>query len=216
MNWAALQDLSRLSTAVILGLFLLHVCAFGVLLIWAARERRRIADVLFDFTRGVAGQSLLSNVSAADQTDAFLADIGDIVQQPPGSPARIQLADRICILDERRGYLRSGLFPTAYNVARTMIEAYPLLGVLGTILAIGSALQKADATVQDIVARFGDAIWSTGAGLTAGIVLLFINGFVEPGFNRLIETRRTVRETVAVAKRELMLTTPATAAGADA
>jgi len=47
------------------------------------------------------------------------------------------------------------------NTARTMIEAYPLSGVLGTVLAIGSALQ-ADAALQAtsgvnlVMERFGD------------------------------------------------------------
>ena len=205
MGRELLDDLSGVSAIAIAGMFGLHVFAFLVLWLWAGRDRRQIKDALFDFTRGLTGQSVLPSASAADQTDAFLADIGDVLQQPPGSPARSELATRLKILDERRGYLRSGLFPTAYNVARTMIEAYPLLGVLGTILAIGAVQQGANAGVQDIVARFGDAIWSTGVGLSAGILLMFINGVLEPGFQRLIETRAVVRDTVAVAKRELTL-----------
>ena len=200
-----LDGLSGLTTAVIVGLFSLHVLALLGLAIWAAGDRRKLARSLANFVGSIPGRSLSTNISPADQTDALLADIGDVVRQPPGSPARDELAQRFRILDEDKSYLRSGAFPTLYNVARTMIEAYPLLGVLGTILAIGAALRKADAGVQDIVARFGDAIWSTGAGLAAGIALLLLNGFLEPGFERLIETRRAVRETVAVAKRELLL-----------
>ena len=210
-----LDNLSGLSTAVIAGLFTLHVCGFVALWLWSVADRRRLARSLAKFTNNVPGRSLSTNVAPADQIDAFLADIGDVVRQPAGSPARGELTQRLTILDEDRFYLRSGLFPTLYNVARTMIEAYPLLGVLGTILAIGSALRTADAGVQEIVARFGEAIWSTGAGLAAGILLLFLNGFLEPGFERLIESRQSVRETIALAKRELLLAPGPAAADAS-
>lgn len=200
-----IRDLSSLSTLVIAGLFVLHLLAFFVLWLWSLRDRRRIRMTLFHFTKGLSSQSLTGESTGADQIDSFIADIGDVLHSPSRAADREALHARIQILDERRSYLQSGLFPTASNVARTMIEAYPLLGVLGTILAIGAALQGADVSVQDIVARFGDAIWSTGAGLTAGIILLFVNGVLEPGFQRLIESRQTVRETVAKAKRELAL-----------
>jgi biopolymer transport protein ExbB/TolQ len=90
-----------------------------------------------------------------------------------------------------------------------MIEAYPLAGVLGTILAIGAALNSPDpetaSSVGAIVQRFGEAIWSTFAGLSAAIVLMFINGILEPPFSRLSENRLHVRETVARVKRELSI-----------
>ena len=90
-----------------------------------------------------------------------------------------------------------------------MIEAYPLAGVLGTILAIGAALQggneNAQKTVANIVRNFGDSVWATFAGLVAAIVLMFINSLVETRFRRLSENRQQVRETVARAKRELSL-----------
>lgn len=91
-----------------------------------------------------------------------------------------------------------------------MIEAYPLSGVLGTVLAIGSALQtdasgQSASTVNVVMERFGDSIWSTFAGLFAAIVLMFINSILEVRFNRLTDSRRHVREMVARAKRELGL-----------
>ena len=121
------------------------------------------------------------------------------------------------ILDERRDYLQSMRFETVWNVARTMIEAYPLAGVLGTILAIGSALAADDqASVSVIVTRFGDAIWSTFAGLTAAIVLMLIGSWVEPGFARLAENRLNVREIAAKAKRELSVDEASTGQRANA
>ena len=66
--------------------------------------------------------------------------------------------------------------------------------------------------MNSIIRRFGESIWCTFAGLVATIILLFINSFLEPGFNRLAENRLHVRETVARVKRELALANANTAA----
>ena len=202
MDWLA--DAAKYTTAAIGAMAVSHVLAFLILTVWARRDRKRIAGTLFEFTRALPHQSVLPSGRADDQIDAFLADIAETLDSPSGSRQRDALHTRLSILDERRRAVQSGSFATCYNVARTMIEAYPLLGVLGTILAIGAANQQG-ATVQAIVASFGDAIWSTGAGLVAAVVLMFINGLLEPGFVRLDESRATVREAIARAKRELQL-----------
>ncbi len=85
-------------------------------------------------------------------------------------------------------------------------------------LAIGAALQTGDgasaaASVGAIVSRFGDAIWSTFAGLTAAVLLMFLNSALEPRFQRLAENRTNVRKTVAHAKRELAIGTSTAQAG---
>jgi len=202
-----LELISSYSTVTIVVFAVLHLLAFVVLTGWARADRKRIAQTLQRFTSGLPHRSQMDfHVHLSDQIDAFLADIGDVMAEPRSSKNRTQLADRIRILDERRDYLQSLRFETAWNVARTMIEAYPLAGVLGTILAIGSALAADDqASVNVIVTRFGDAIWSTFAGLSAAIVLMLVSSVVEPGFARLSENRLGVREMAAKVKRELSI-----------
>ncbi len=204
-----LSYLSTLSTMII-GMFcLVHLFLFFVLWIWSRRDLKKIASALFDFTRGLKNQSLLdSTAHLSDQIDAFLSDVNDVLDEEGRQADRKALLERMRVLDEKRRYLSSMFFETTYNMARTMIEAYPLAGVLGTILAIGVALQAGDATqgtatVGLILGRFGDAIWSTAAGLLAAMVLMFINSCLEPPFGRLSENRRHVRETVSRVKREL-------------
>jgi len=206
-----LEQVSGASTTIIVAAAAVHLFAFFILWMWANRDLRRIASSLFDFTRGLKNQSLLdSTAHLSDQVEAFLSDVNDVLDDDSRQKDRVALLERMRVLDEKRRYLNSMFFETCYNVARSMIEAYPLAGVLGTILAIGSALQSdaaAGATtgVSAIVGRFGDAIWSTFAGLIAAIILMFINSFVETGFSRLSENRQHVRETVARAKRELSM-----------
>ncbi|MEM9702629.1 MAG: MotA/TolQ/ExbB proton channel family protein, partial [Planctomycetota bacterium] len=133
---------------------------------------------------------------------------------PIADADRAALRERISTLDESRKYLPGLSFEAAASTARTMVEAYPLLGVLGTILAIGASLQGDDGagggvSVGVIVGRFGEAIWSTFAGLAAAILLMFIASLLEARFTRLVELRKDVRFAVARAKRELALSAAA-------
>lgn len=211
-----LQQVSQWSTPVIAGAALFHFLIFLWLAAWARGDLRRLAGDFDVFTRDLKHRSLFERgTNLSDQLDAFLADVKDVLDDPRRDAERRALHARMKILDEERRYLQSHAFETWYNVCRTMIEAYPLAGVLGTILAIGAALQLTpqdqDNAVGTIVRFFGDAIWSTFAGLIAAMWLMFINSWLEPRFRRLGESRTLVRETVARAKRELSLTM----AGAD-
>ena len=213
VNWSTLlEQMSTLSTPVIVVLFGLHLLLFFVLWVWSKRDFRVIASSLFDFTKGMKNQSLLdSNSHLGDQIEVFLADVNDVLDDPTRGADRNALLTRIQVLDEKRRYLQSMSFDTIYNSARTMIEAYPLAGVLGTMLAIGAALNtkagEQAASVAQVVERFGEAIWCSFAGLISAIILMFINSWLEPSFNRLSEDRKLVRETVGRAKRELALST---------
>lgn len=214
---ALLNRFSSLSTFVIVACFVVHVFVFLILAIWARRDLRNMATAMFDFTRGLKHQSLLDRGShLSDQVEAFLADVNDVLDDPSRQADRRALHVRMQIMDEKRRYLQSMSFETVYNMARTMIEAYPLGGIVGTVLAIGAALNAeavggAPASVDLLIKRFGESIWCTFAGLMATIVLLFINSFLEPGFNRLTENRLHVRETIARVKRELSLSNAAAA-----
>ena len=210
MSSELLQRLSGLSTPVIGGIALFHLFVFFWLMAWARQDLRRMASDFDQFTRELKYRSILERGSnLSDQIDAFLADIKDVLDDPSKSVERQNLWLRMRILDEERRYLQSHSFETWYTICRTMIEAYPLAGVLGTVLAIGAALQSgqgnAQQTVGDIVKNFGESIWSTFIGLISAMVLMFVNSIVETNFRRLAENRLHVRETIARAKRELSI-----------
>jgi len=206
-----LQFFSSMSTPVITIAALFHLLYFSFLRSWCARDLRVIAGTLDDYTRGLKHRSVLERgVPLTTQIDAFVQDVNDVLSDGSRSEDRSECLRRMQILDEKRRYLESLSFETATHVARTMIEAYPLSGVLGTVLAIGSALQtdaaaQSASTVNVVMERFGDSIWSTFAGLFAAIVLMFVNSILEIRFSRLTDSRTHVREMVARAKRELGL-----------
>lgn len=208
-----LNSLSAISMLVIVGFCGFHLILFFLLWISSWRDWKKLAMILDDFTRGLTNRSSLDATEHLyDQVDAFLADVKDVLDDETRKEDRQLLSQRIKILDEKRNYLSSISFVRTYNMARTMIEAYPLAGVLGTILAIGAALQGQSggagaSSVQMIVEQFGDAIWSTFAGLVSAIVLMFINSGLEPGFERLENSRTLVHDTVSRVKRELTFKT---------
>ena len=207
-----LNNLSSLSTVVIASAFAVHIAAFIWLVAWSKRDLRHLATSLDEFTRGLRHRSILGATGhLSDQIEAFIADVNEALNDPARQVDRDALLHRMNILDERRGYLHSMSFETSYNIWRTMIDAYPLAGVLGTILAIGVALQsptggETTGSLDAIVGQFGYAVWSTFAGLASAIVLMFFNSCVEPPFQRLAEARLHVREMVGHAKRELGFT----------
>jgi biopolymer transport protein ExbB len=205
-----LNRLSGMAAPIIATVAVLHLLAFFWLMGWARRDLRRMASDFDQFTRELKYRSILERGSnLSDQIDAFLADIKDVLDDPSKSAERQNLWQRMKILDEERRYLQSQSFETWYTVCRTMIEAYPLAGVLGTVLAIGAGLQSGQAnaqqTISDIVRNFGDSIWSTFIGLFSAMILMFVNSIVETKFRRLTENRLHVRETVARTKRELSI-----------
>lgn len=201
-----LEQVSEYSTLGIAAIGGVHFLLFLILGLWYRGRLGAIAALLDEFTRPLRHRSILDRrTSLGDQIEAFIADIREVLDNPDRVGDRPTLLTRIAILDERRNYLKSLGFDTWYNVARAMIEAYPLLGILGTILAIGLAVDTPGATsVAVIVSRFGQAIWSTCAGLVAALVLMFINSLYEPAFIRMSEQQRLIRETISRAKGLLM------------
>lgn len=209
-----LQFLSSLSTPAI-GIFaFLHILFYGVLHIWYRRHLRKLAQALEDYTQPLRHRSILDRLASLPaQIEAFVQDVHDVLNTPTLSHERQSCLDRLHILDSKRPYLDSLRFDTAWNAARNMIEAYPLAGILGTILAIGSALNaeaaagksNAATSVSLVMDRFGDSIWSSFAGLSSAIILMFINSLCEVRFTRLAECRDSIRLLVARARRELLL-----------
>lgn len=201
-----LSFISRIASPTILVLFVVHLVFFFMLWGWYRRDVRNIASALDSFTRDVRFRSVLDRHShLCDQIEAFLTDINEVLEKPDRKADRIGLSQRIHILDEKRTYLQSMGFETSYNFCRTMIEAYPIAGILGTVIAIGVVLrgQPGENAVQLLVARFGESIWATFAGLSAAVILMALNSLLETSFDRLTEDRRLVRETMFRVKRVL-------------
>ncbi|MFW5652744.1 MAG: hypothetical protein ACOC0P_01760 [Planctomycetota bacterium] len=233
-----LQVFAQFAAPTIFGLLIIFLLVISVLALRARTERRRLQDFLLNAVRALPHHADIDRSRAMeDQIDAFVHDLEDLTRNlnPLDDPHREALRVRLTTKDESRPYLRSMKFEMWYNAWRTLIEAFPLLGILGTIAAIAvslnggaagamgdgaagaaaaatageaattSARALADGIMANVLSNFGAAIWSTGAGLVSALVLMSINAFVEPGFERLVEQKRHVREVVRSVKNHLTL-----------
>jgi biopolymer transport protein ExbB/TolQ len=189
-----------------------HLCGFA----WLWRERRRqarwLAEHLANLVQGFSSHADRDAYATVDeQIDSFLANIREVLDDPARGGDRQVLHQQIITKDETKKYLRGSVFETLYSLARTSIEIYPLLGIMGTVLAIALALNSPGGTAagdagmatERIVRNFAGSIWATLAGIGCGIILLLINSVVEPGVQRLLEHRWDVRETISAVKTQL-------------
>jgi biopolymer transport protein ExbB len=194
----------------ILLLFVAHLLGFH----WLWRERGRqsawLAGHLENLLQGFSSRADRDPYATLDeQIDAFLANVRETLADPSRSEDLRRLHEQVIAKDETKKYLRGSHFETLYSLARTGIEIYPLLGIMGTVLAIGLALHApqvagdASAATEHIVRNFAGSIWATLAGIGCGVVLLLVNSLVEPAFNRLADHRFEVRETVGAVKSTL-------------
>jgi biopolymer transport protein ExbB len=183
---------------------------------WLCLERRRqatwLADHLENLIQGFSSHADRDPYTTVDERiDSFLANLHEALSDPSREADRKRLHDQIMAKDETKKYLRGSRFETLYSLARTSIEIYPLLGIMGTVLAIGLALNApaGDTALasERIVRNFAGSIWATLAGIGCGIVLLVVNAALEPGFGRLLDHRWEVRETIAAVKTQLGIQT---------
>jgi biopolymer transport protein ExbB/TolQ len=193
----------------ILVLFAAHLLGFRWLWLERGRQAAWLAGHLENLVQGFTSRADRDPYPTVDERiDAFLANIQEALADPSRQDDRRRLHDQIVAKDETKKYLRGSRFETLYNFARTGIEIYPLLGIMGTVLAIGLALHSpdgADASLatERIVRNFAGSIWATLAGIGSGVVLLLVNALLEPAFQRLLEHRWDVRETISAVKSHL-------------
>jgi len=228
-----LQAISDHFYWLILLLSVVHAAGFAALVRARNQRVRQLESHLTNLVGGLSRRSDHDpNHTVDERIDGFIADIREVLQHPH-SPGDVQrLYDRIVSKDELRRYLQGTKFETWYNVARTGIEIYPMLGIIGTVLAIALGLNTPPAgadpaessvpTVTDarpapaaappaspsagaIVRNFAASIWATLTGLLCAILFMMVNAYLEPDFTRLMEHRTNVRNVISQAKSQLGL-----------
>lgn len=225
---------------IILALATFHAIGFVVLFRARNTRVRQLESHLANLVGVLSRRSDEDPTHTIDERiDSFITDIREVLQHPHSVAEVQRLYDRIVSKDELRRYLQGTKFETWYNVARTGIEIYPLLGIVGTVLAIGlglntpasapagnpasstnmvappgsgaaaSAEPSMSSSTGAIVKNFASSIWATLTGLVCAIIFMMCNAYLEPGFTRLIDHRTNVRNVISHAKSQLGLATRA-------
>lgn len=213
--------------------FYLFICILGcihAIALIALRAIRRaragsLAIYLHNLSKNFSSSAdIRPNTSIHEQVDTFLTDIREVVHNPERASDRDKLYHRLVAKDEHKLDVYGTRLETGYNVARTGIEIYPLLGILGTIFAIAMGLNQpvtppplppAGSSIEimppeafgqssgAIIRNFANSIWATASGIGFAIVLMLVNSFIEPGFERLARQKQSVREVIEAAKIHL-------------
>ena len=164
--------------------------------------------------------------------ECYLHDLREIIASGDRAAVR-KVWEQLRILVKDKRHLHTGPFETIYNVVRDMIQSYPLMGILGTVLAIGVGLSSAHtdsaaapgatqaaavrsaesaaadetaiSTAGDIIKNFKDAVWSTVWGLIFGVGFMAMNAALEHSFTRLVEHRANVRNILLEANRAVSM-----------
>lgn len=213
-----IEFLGQNFTVLIIFAAVVHLAAFLWLLHQKHKKIRGLQAFLQNMVRGFSRHSDIDpNIGIDEQIDRFIKDWEEVLEHPDRAADREALARRD-IKDEHRPYLESSL-ETRYNVVRSAIESYPLLGILGTLFAMALALSQggaggeaaaaASATeaavagydISTIIKAFNSAIWSTVWGLVFAVGFLLFNASVENGFERLREHRALVGAIVQKTKQ---------------
>ena len=140
-----MQWVSNHSVDIIFVAFSIHLLMFIGLVLFRKREVLRLRSHLAD----ILGPKFRRTSTDPDRTideaiDGFFHDIREVLSTGKKDKAAGELSQRLLTKDEERKYLRRRWFETVYSVVRTGIEAYPLAGILGTVLAIGVGLNTAE------------------------------------------------------------------------
>jgi biopolymer transport protein ExbB len=196
---------------IILGFAAVHAVLFCWLAVAYRQKSRRLGTHLENLVRGFSSRSDIDrNRSIDDDINFFLADLQDVIRNPAKLHELEDLRTRLIYKDEARPYLKTAAFERVYSLSRTLIEIYPLLGILGTVLAIGCGLAaqanaspESSSAIDAVVRNFGNSIWSTFMGLLFAVIFMILNAFWEPGFQRLMEHQANVREIIMAAKCRL-------------
>jgi biopolymer transport protein ExbB len=215
----------------ILTIGVAHFVVLMVLWRWERGQTQGLAAYLSNLVRTLSTRADIDpRMTVHDRIDSFIADLHEVLNDRHRTDDREKLYRRLIVKDEAKPDMQGGRLETLYNFARTGIEAYPLLGILGTVLAIGlglnaprtapaapypqaqaqvsvdqagSAAVAPPATTGSIIRNFANSIWSTCAGIAFAIFLMMVNALIEPGFDRLAKHRRDVREVIGAAKVSL-------------
>lgn len=132
---------------IIFLLAIVHLVGF-IILLWAKKRRRGfIAKGLKEILdKSGFGTSAMAEHEGDDLIDACCQDLLAVLKES-GEDVRLKkLSAQLDKFEDLKPYKKTSSVERWYNVARTGIEVYPLLGILGTILALGVTLLSSSST----------------------------------------------------------------------
>lgn len=149
-------------------------------------------DILREGSSGTASATLDPLIRLETNLHGFRASYSEKIE----SWNRAELKEKLTELSTRES-LKSHSYgewnKALFNTLRDAVTVFPLLGILGTVFAIGCQLsgsspEEGAAMLEGVTKNFGIAIWTTVWGIVFGISFTLVNAFLlEPRTLKCLE-----------------------------
>lgn len=173
--------------------------------------KKKLKGYLINVVKGCENTPDVDNSQSLDQViDAHIKTIKDgLMTWTKGEKEKILM--RMEVKEEsKHQYVDLNTFGILYSFARGIIEVFPLLGILGTVIAIGYGLGgddtiEASEKIKNVIGYFKNSVGVTAAGIFSAIIFILINAFFEPVFEKLITNKSKVNDLLSEAKKTVRL-----------
>lgn len=193
MNW--LYILSDQMVAIILAVAVFETALFIILYRMASSNTNQLCDSLRNMLRGVKDPPEQDRSRIIHDEIVALLDCAESLRKTSVEDFK-RLLSNIRSQDARKIDLKSYRIDSWGNVANAIVQAFPLLGIFGTILAIGQSLQGSEGDVSVIMRAFTNAINTTILGLVFAVIYMIVDAFFQAKAGRLKNELNKYRDVI--------------------
>lgn len=159
---------------------MLYITLFGM----AASQTHHLYRSLRSMMKGIRKLPVLGQRRTIHDEISVLLDTAEILKRAQ-APNYRKLLLNIGVQDSRKIELKTYNLERWSNVANAIVQAFPLLGIFGTILALGQSMQSTGADISGIMKAFTNAIDTTMLGLAFAVIYMLVDAFFQAKSARL-------------------------------
>ena len=182
MNW--LSILSNQMVSIILGVAAFEMALYIILYKMSSSNTHQLYDSLRNMLRGIKDPPELDRSRIVHDEIVVLLDTAESLRKTSQENFK-KLLSNIRVQDARKIDLKTYKIERWGNVANALVQTFPLLGIFGTILAIGQSMQGTGFDVSIIMKAFMNAINTTMLGLLFAVIYMIVDAFFQARSSRL-------------------------------
>ena len=135
-----LQIVSDYSSWIIGITAVLHLCVFLWVLYLRTHRVKKLGAALKEvLDKSGFGTSIMADLGDDDLIDSCCQDILNDLKKGSADGRLGKMQRELARFEDLKPYKKTSYVEVWYNAVRTGVEIYPLLGILGTIIALGLA-----------------------------------------------------------------------------
>ncbi|MBT3347700.1 MAG: hypothetical protein HOM84_06835 [Thiotrichales bacterium] len=150
------------------------------------RHGLRLKDVATNLMKGFSDAPDQDSLQTAhEKIDSALHYLSNKISLDEEASKQIKI--NVANLSERTLYNRYYMIESASSVMSTLVQVFPLLGILGTILAIaGTAFADGGIDANSLTSAFVLAMDTTILGIGFSVIFMLVESFLAPKIERVI------------------------------